>query len=529
MRRVFFAVGLASLLALAASASVLASARDAEEAVIGLQVGPTSIDPHFTISTPNQMTALNLFDPLMLRDENMRLVPGLATAWYRVDDHTWEFKLREGVRFHDGSEFTAEDVAFTMRRVPTVPNSPASFAGSVADVVGVEIVDPMTLRVRTRSPFPLFPDEISRLYIVSHRAAEGASTQDFNSGEAAVGTGPYRFVSYAPGERLVLARNDGYWGRKPDFAKVTFRVIGNDASRVAALLSGTVDLIDIVPVSDRERLASDPRVRLWEAASARLMYLHMDQTRAQTPFITDKEGNPLASNPLLDRRVRLALSKLINREALVERVMFGAGEPAGQLVPEGIFGHAPDLESEAYDPAGARQLLAEAGYPEGFRLTIHGPNNRYINDGQVALTVAQMLARGGIDMRVSIMPSNVFFQRAGNQEFSLILVGFGSSSGDAFRGLRAVMASWDPEEGMGSNNRGRYSNPRFDALVREILGEPDETRREQLTQEAARLGFGDVAIIPLYYQVNMWATRPGFRYVARRDERTVAGNLRRDP
>jgi peptide/nickel transport system substrate-binding protein len=230
-----------------------------------------------------------------------------------------------------------------------------------------------------------------------------------------------------------------------------------------------------------------------------------------------------------DRRVRLALSKLIDREALVDRVLFGAAEPAGQLVPHGLFGHAPDMEAPAYDPEGARRLLAEAGYPDGFRLTIHGPNNRYINDGPVTLTVAQMLARGGIDVRVHLMPANVFFQRAGNQEFSFFLVGYGSSSGDAFRGLRAVLATWDPAEGMGANNRGRYSNPLFDSLIRRALVEMDDDAREALTQEAARVAFGDVAVIPLYFQHNMWATRPGFRYVPRRDERTVATNLRRDP
>ena len=500
-----------------------------DEVVIGLQVGPTSLDPHFTISTPNQMTSLHLFDPLMLRDENMRLMPGLATDWYRIDPHTWQFDLRRDVRFHDGSPFTAADVAYTIERVPTVSHSPASYAAAVIEVASVEIVDDHTLRIRTRRPYPLFPNDISRLYIISHRVAQGAETGDFNTGAATVGTGPYRFVSFAPGERLVLQRNEHYWGRKPDFRRVTLREIGNDAARVAALLSGSVDLIDIVPPADRERLQHDPRVRLWQTSSARLIYLAMDHARADSPFVSDHHGRPLSSNPLQDLRVRRALSKLIRRDAINERVMQGAAESAGQLVPEGLFGYVPGLKPEPHDPEGARELLTEAGYPDGFRLTLHGPNNRYINDGQVTLTVAQMLARGGIDMRVQIMPSNVFFQRAANRDFSLFLLGYGSSSGDAFRGLRALLGSWDPEAGMGANNRGRYSNPRLDQMLHAAMEESDDAEREALVQELTRIAFKDVAIIPLYFQHNMWATRPGLRYLPRRDERTLAANLRREP
>ncbi len=500
----------------------------ADEVTVGLQSGPTSMDPHFFISTPNQAASLHLFDPLMRRDDEMRFTPALATEWYRIDDRTWEFKLRRGVKFHDGSDFTAEDVAFTVRRVPEVPHSPASFTAAVSEIEETIVVDPYTIRFRTRTPFPLFASEISRLYIVSHRLANGASSQDFNSGKAAIGTGPYRFVSYAPGERMEMVRNDAYWGPKAPFRQVTFRIIGNDAARVAALLSGSVDLIDVVPPADMERLADDPRVRLWQTASARLIYLHMDHAREVSPYITDRRGRPLSRNPLQDHRVRLALSKLINRRAIVDRVMFGAAEPAGQLVPPGLFGHAPDLVAEDYDPEGARRLLAEAGYPEGFRITLHGPNNRFINDGQVTLTVAQLLARGGIDMRVQIMPANVFFQRAGLQEFSLFLVGYSSSSGDAFRGLRAVLASWNPQEGMGANNRGRYSNPVVDELIRSALVEMDDDAREELSRQAARVAFDDVAVIPLYFQHNVWATRPGLRYNPRRDERTLVTNLVRE-
>ncbi len=501
-------------------------------ATIGIQMGPSALDPHFAISTPNQMVSLHLFDALLLRDEEMNLIPGLATDWERIDARTWEFRLRQGVRFHDGRPFTAADVAFTVERVPMVPHSPASFAGAVAEIETTEIVDEHTIRFRTREPFPMFINDIARLYIVSHEVAADATTQDFNAGRAAVGTGPYRLIDYAPGEFLRLERNKDYWGRLPDIEQLTLRIITNDAARVAALLSGSVDMIDIVPPADRERLADDPRVRLSEITSARVIYLGLDHYHAVSPHIRDRDGRrgrPLAANPLKDWRVRKALSLLIDREALVDRVMHGAGEPAGQLVPSGLFGHDPSVLPDPHDPDLARQLLAEAGFPDGFRLTVHGPNNRYINDAQVLLTVAQMLARGGLDMDVQLMPANVFFQRAGRQEFSVFLLGYGSSSGDAFRGLRALLASWHPPDGMGASNRGRYSNPELDALIRALLIADGDEERERLIHEASRLGFGDYAVIPLFFQTNMWATRPGLLYVPRRDERTLGINLRIAP
>ncbi len=498
-------------------------------ATIGLQMGPSSLDPHFAISTPNQMVSLHLFDALLLRDEDMRLIPGLATEWERIDERTWEFRLRRGVRFHDGTPFTAADVAFTVERVPTVPNSPASFAGAVAEIEATEIVDEYTIRFRTRQPFPMFINDIARLYIVSHQHARQASSQDFNTGTAAIGTGPYRLLDYAPGEYLRLVRNPDYWGRLPDVEQLTLRIISNDAARVAALLSGSVDMIDVVPPADRQRLADDPRVRLAEITSSRLIYLGIDHAHASSPHIRDRRGRPLPVNPLKDRRVREALALLIDRQALVERVLHGAGEPAGQLVPAPLFGHNPDLAALPHDVERARALLGAAGFAEGFRLTVHGPNNRYINDAQVLMTVAQMLARGGLELDVQLMPANVFFQRAGRQEFSLFLLGYSSSSGDAFRGLRAILASWDPTLGMGASNRGRYHNPAVDQLIRDLLIADEEAQREALISEASRLGFADHAIIPLFFQTNMWATRPGFYYVPRRDERTLGINLRIDP
>jgi peptide/nickel transport system substrate-binding protein len=264
---------------------------------------------------------------------------------------------------------------------------------------------------------------------------------------------------------------------------------------------------------------------VWSAASTRLIYLHMDTARATTPFATDKSGAVLAENPLRDRRVRFALSKALNRQAIVERILEGSASVAGQMVPQGLVGWNPALVPEPYDPDGAKKLLADSGYPGGFRLTLHGPNNRYVGDEKIALAIAQMWARIGVETRVETMPSNLFFTRATKQEFSIFLIGFGSATGDSANGMRNVLASYDAAGGTGANNRGRYSNPEFDRLLAQADRTLDPASREKALQDAAAVAFGDVAIVPIEFQANNWATRKGFRYHARMDESTTATDL----
>ena len=242
--------------------------------------------------------------------------------------------------------------------------------------------------------------------------------------------------------------------------------------------------------------------------------------------MTDKAGSPLDRNPLKDVRVRRAMSKAINRQALVDRVMEGAARPTGQLMPEGMFGYTPALKPEPYDPEGAKKLLAEAGYPDGFGLTIHGPNNRYVNDEQVAQAIAQMLTRVGIVTKVDTMPASVYFTRGNKLEFSLMLVGWGSDTAEASSPLKALLATFNNDKGMGQANRGRYSNPKMDALLDQALATVDDGRREKLLQQATEVAITDVGIITLYHQENLWATRKGIVYTPRADERTFAHEFR---
>jgi peptide/nickel transport system substrate-binding protein len=504
----------------------MAPAAVAAELVIALGADVTSIDPHFHNLTPNNNIADHIFDKLVTKDAQSRLRPGLAESWRAVDETTWEFKLRRGVRFHDGSEFTAADVVFTLDRIPNVPNSPSPFTTYSKQVTEKIMVDPYTVRLKTATPYPLMPTDMSTISIVSSQAAKGAATADFNSGKAAIGTGPFRFVRYAAGDRIELARNDHYWGPKPAWERVSFRLITSDPTRVAALLAGSVRAIENVPTADLAKIAKSPDLSLYRIVSNRVMYLHLDSNRDRSPFVTDKAGKPLEKNPLKDVRVRRALSKAINRQALVERVMEGAAVPTGQLMPEGLFGYTPALKTEPYDPEGARKLLAEAGYPDGFGLTLHAPNNRYVNDEQIAQAIAQMLSRVGIATRVDAMPASVFFSRGSKLEFSFLLVGWGSETGEASSPLKALLATFNRDKGMGTANRGRYSNPKMDAVLDQALATVDDAKRERLLQQATEIAMADLGIITLYHQVNLWATRKGVTYTARNDERTFAHEFR---
>ncbi len=496
------------------------------ELTIGLASEPTSMDPHYHNLTPNNSLLSHIYDALVMQDEKQNLVPGLAVSWRPVDETTWEFKLRRGVKFHDGSPFTADDVIFTFQRAPDVEGSPSSF-GTYTKGKTLVKVDDYTLLIKTERPYPLMPQDVSTVMIISRKNGEGARTADYNSGKAAIGTGRYKFAEYVPGDRIVMERNEAWWGNKPEWTRVTFKPIKSGPSRVAALLAGDVDIIEQTPTVDIERLEKNPKLNLSQGISNRVIYLHLDHARDDSPFVRAKDGSPI-KNPLKDRRVRLAISKAINRDAIVSRVMEGLAIKAGQLLPEGFFGVSKNLEPVAYDPAGAKRLLAEAGYPDGFRLTLHGPNDRYINDAKIAEAIGQMLTRIGIATEVVTMPRSVYFKRAsrggpgGTPEFSFILVGWGSGTGEASSPLKSLIHTYDKARGFGASNRGRYSNPEVDRLIEDALATVDDARRAALLARATEIAIEDVAIIPLHYQVNTWASKKGIKYKPRTDERTVA-------
>ncbi len=517
-RRVFALPMFALGLLMAASAS-------AADLTIGIGADVTAIDPHFHNVTPNNNVAAHIFDYLVLRDERQKTIPGLAESWKSIDPLTWEFKLRKGVKFHDGSEFTAADVVASIERVPLVPNSPSAFTAYTKQIKEIVVVDPYTIRFKTAAPYPLMPSDLTQVAIISKQAAK-ATTEDFNSGKAAIGTGPYKLVRYAKGDRIELARHDAYWGGKTPWDKVTLRLLPNDASRVAALLAGDVQAIEYVPTADVAKIRADKKLNVYTIVADRLIYLHMDSDREVSPFITDKDGKPLTRNPLKDPRVRKAISKAINRPAIVDKVMEGQAVASGQLLADGMFGVTKNLKVEAYDPEGAKKLLAEAGYPNGFGVTIHAPNNRYVNDAKIAQAVAQMLTRVGIVTKVETMPSAPYFAQATDLKFSLMLLGWSSGTGEASSPLKALLATYNKDKGFGTANRGRYSNTKVDALLEEALATVDDPKREAVLQRATEIAINDTGIVPLHSQVNLWATRNGITYVPRTDENTLAHKFR---
>jgi peptide/nickel transport system substrate-binding protein len=495
-----------------------------QELSIALSTPITSLDPHFHNLSPNNGMSKHFFDPLVKQDEQQNLKPGLAESWRALDDTTWEFKLRKGVKWHDGSDFTAEDVIATFKRVPNVPNSPSSLAIYTRPIKEASATDKYTLRLKTERPYPLLPNDLSGIQILSKKVAETARTEDFNSGKAVIGTGPYKFVEYVSGDRVVMTVNDKYWGPKPAFAKVRYRMISNSAARVAALLAGDVRMIEGVPTADIEKLAKDARVTLASAVSNRIIYLHLDSARERnSPFVTDAAGKPLEANPLRDPRVRKAISKMIDRDAIVSRIMEGQAKSAGQLLPETMFGTSKRLRPEKYDPDGAKKLLAEAGYPNGFGVTLHTPNNRYINDERVAQAVAQFLTRGGIPTKVDAMPSAVFFSRGSKLEFSLLLAGWGAETGENSSPLRSLLATFDAATGMGTSNRGRFSDAGVDAMLSTALTTIDDTKRSLMLAAAVEKAVGEMqGLVPLHYEVSTWAMRKGITYRARTDQYTFA-------
>lgn len=506
-----------AIFALLLTAAVPASAAELR---IGLSGEVSSLDPHLLASQPNLTVARHVFESLTDVDPKTKLIPGLAEQWRALDPLTWEFTLRRGVKFHDGSEFTAEDAAFSLARPLSIRGSPGGFASYVRAVESATAVGRHTLRIRTRYPYGALPEDINSILIVSKKHAQDAGPEDFDSGRAMVGTGPYRFVRYQRGDRLELARHDGWWGRAPAWERVTLRVITADPSRTAALLSGELDVIEHVPPADLKNINKNNKLSIIQTTSWRTILLHLDQYRTQPPGISGADGKPLPDNPFRDLRVRRAISMAINREAIASRVMEGLAVPAANIVSPEVFGHNAALKPAPYDPEGARRLLAEAGYPKGFRVTLAGPNNRYINDEQILQTVAQLLTRIGIQTRVEAAPMSAFLGRVRKEETALSLLGWGSFAADL--ALRSLVASPNPEKGHGAWNWGRYANPKVDSLMEQALASVDRAKREALAREANTLAMQDLAFIPVHHQVVSWAMRANLAYTPRTDEFTFA-------
>jgi peptide/nickel transport system substrate-binding protein len=499
----------------------------AADLTIGFKAEVTSADPH-VLNGQNRNIWTHVYDTLIARDAHLQPKPALATSWRTLDDVTWEFKLRPNVVFSDGSPLTAKDVKFSIDRAIGL-TGPRTFRSYLKDVASVSATSSDTVIIKTKYRSATLPNTIGLIPIVCSKIGDSANEAAFAAGTAAIGSGPYKYVQWDKGERVVLARNDRYWGPKEPWDKVTFQFISSEAARAAAMLAGSVDVIDSASSGVAEAFRRSDKVDTVAMTSYMLNYVQLDQTRDQSPYVKALDDRPLTKNPFKDSRVRQALAHMINRDLLIKRVMKGDADATGQLVPSGFFGYDPKLNAPEYNPAKAKSLLKEAGYPDGFKLTLHCPNDRYLNDAKTCESLAQMFTQGGIQTTLQTLPFPVFLSRLnsggpiGESEFSAFLVGQGTPTGDSIDVLFNVLRSYDTT--LGSTQK-QYSNGEVDKLIDRALQTLDASAREELQQAAARLAVDDVGVIPLYHLKASWAVRKGLVLSPRSDDFTLATDIR---
>jgi peptide/nickel transport system substrate-binding protein len=515
--------------AIALMAGTVPGTASAQTLTMGVIAGPESIDPHFTATGTHSEALKHVFDTLTHSGDRLQIEPGLAESWRVVNPTTWEFRLRRGVKFHDGSDMTAEDVAASIRRMQTLagPNPTRIYVRRVQEV---RIVDPHTIQVVTDGPAPTLPNDFIRLFVTSARATAGLtpenSNEAFNAGRAAIGTGPYRFGSWTPREQFTVERFDDHWAGRPAWARHVRREISNPAQRVAQLRTGQVDMIVRVPAADVTTLERDRNIAVVKTETIYVFNLALDQ-RETTPQVSARDGSRLASNPYRDPRVREAIDLALDRRALAEVAMEGLGTPVSQMVTPGIFGFNPALTVPTPNVARARALLAEAGYPNGFRMVLNFTNNRLPGDAGVGTAMTQMLARIGLEVQAAGQPAAVIFPARARGELSNIMAGWGTLTGEANYYYAANSHTNNPALRLGAFNWNGFSVPEIDALIQAANVELDDKKREELLQTIGARVNAERAVIPLAAVGSAWAMRRDrvTLRVGRSDEETYAWDV----
>ncbi len=472
-----------------------------------------SADPHAQNEGLNNNINDEIFERLTARAKDLSLIPSLATAWEAKTPTLWRFHLRRGVQFQDGTPFTADDVVFSIERAQ-LPSS--NFKVFATPLGKARRVDEFTVEIETPSPSPMTLENVNAVRIMSRAWCEKNGTtkpQDFKTGEEtyasrnANGTGPYMLVKREPEIATTLRRNPKWWGHadkrfEGNVDEVVYRPIKSDATRMAALVSGELDLVLDPPLQDIPRLKQDAKITVVEGPENRVIFLVMDQERPELKY-----SNVKGRNPLKDVRVRKALYQAIDVDAIQRQVMRGQSRPTGAMVPTASRSYPP-LEPRLlpHDPAKAKQLLAEAGYPDGFELGLFCPNNRYVNDERICTAIASMYAKVGVKVRLESMPRAQFFQRVDQFDISMHLYGWGGAATDPGFTLGPVLHSRDGK-GKGDFNSGRYLDPELDRLIDASAAEMDPARRSALMLQALQRVRDNVYTIPLHRQMIPWATR----------------------
>jgi peptide/nickel transport system substrate-binding protein len=484
-------------LVLAAGAAALAvtgvtapAAAQGERVSVAVSAPPRTMNPHGSDADSNLSVMANVFEGLLQRTREGELKPALATDWERIDAETWRFELRKGVEFHNGNDFTWEDVKFSLNRMANPKVS--EFLNFGAQIESVERVDgdDWTIDITTKGPLPYFVQNLHQVFIMDKESTMGRSAGEV--GQNPIGTGPYRFVEWVKGSYLRLEANPDYWGDQPEVKRAEIKPVTQTSTAIAAILSGQVDVLQDVPVSAVERIRQNDQVELITRPARRSIWLGL----------TNEAGEPGA-----DLRVRKAMYHAINEPAIIENVMFGRATPAAQIPDPPTTGHSEDIARLEHDPEKARELLKEAGYADGFSIELDGPNDRYVQDEQILQTVASQLARVGIDVKVDAKPKSIFFEEVANNELDFYLIGWFDGSYDFGRSYSKLLHSIDKEAGFGGLNGARYSNPELDAQFAKARRIVDPERRAEALEKLNEMAMEQVAVIPLHFQQDIYAIR----------------------
>ncbi len=476
--------------------STLAQAQEPEELRIATSYKLMTLDPHYANLNENTSLLSHIYERLVYQDENLELKPGLAISWRPLSDTRWEFKLRDNVRFHDGSEFRADDVVYTIERIRDFLKPPSGgFRSYMSGIKSVSSSDPLTVVIETNDAVPNLPLFFSSIFVMNRPVQGFETTEDLNAGHSPVGTGPYRFESWSSGESLRLVRNDDYWGEKPAWLKVAFRVIESPAARVAALSTGEADVADAIPARDVASL-KHRGARIASVGAARVNFVQFDVSRETLPGVTGQAGEPIA-NPFKNPLVRQALAMATDRGILVDKILAGYGTAAAQVFPNGLPGTSAKLLPVPPNYQEAKALLSKAGFPDGFNLVLAGPAGRYPGDAESLQAIAQSWARIGVNAQPSAAPFSVFNTKRAAGDYG---VWYGGTSGEAVDIiLHTLLASPNPERGTGALNFGKYQNVAFDAMLAKAESIQEWPKRNQALAEATELVMADQPIIPLYH------------------------------
>ena len=465
-----------------------------------------SMDPHSLNETLQLSFTASVYEQLVGRDKKMAITPLLATKWSQTSPTVWRFELRKGVKFHDGTPFTADDVVFSYKRAAGDGSDMKGYTSSFKEV---RKIDDHTVEIETAAPYPILPDVISNVAILSKKWCEDnkATTPvdrrkgiENTASFKANGTGPFRLKERQPSVRTVLVRNFNYWDKvESNLDEIVFSPIGNDATRVAALLSGETDVMEPVPLQDVDRVKATPGYTVAQGPELRTIFLGMDQKRDELQFSSVK-----GKNPFKDKRVRQAFYQAIDIETIKTRVMRGAATPTALMMGPGVRGFQADMNKRLpYDVEASKKLLAEAGYPNGFEVGMNCPNDRYVNDAAICQAVAANLARIGVKVNLTAETKNSYFPKILRRDTSFYLLGWTPSTTDAHDALYNLMAT-PSDKGQGQYNLGAYSNAKLDELTTKIQTETDAAKRGEMIREAFKIHQDDFGHIPLHQQALAW-------------------------